>query len=104
MSWPRSPATRGCRYRDLLGGVPVHDEQGTRDRPYELTADFDPARIDAALRSLGRAPWTAARPRLVVFLRVRTGTGPYVLASDGARGRDQRESLADAAYRFGVPL
>lgn len=93
----------GFRYRDLLEGVPVHDEQGTRDRPHELTADFDPARIDATLRSLGSAPWTAARPRLVVFLRVRTGAGPYVLAGDGERGRDQREALADAAYRFGVP-
>jgi uncharacterized protein len=94
----------GFRYHDRMAGIPVHDEQGTRDRPYDLVVDFDPARIDAALRSLGRAPWAAARPRLVLFLRVRTKGGGYVLASDGDRGRDQRESLADAAGRFGMPI
>jgi hypothetical protein len=92
------------RYHDRMEGIPVHDEQGTRDRPYDLIVDFDPARIDAALRSLGHTPWTATRPQLVVFLRVTTGTGPYMLASDGTRGRDQRESLEAAAERFGVPL
>ena len=92
------------RYHDRMAGIPVHDEQGTRDRPYDLIVDFDPARIDAALRSLGHTPWTATRPQLVVFLLVRPGPGPYLLASDGARGRDQRESLEAAAERFGLPL
>ena len=50
-------------FRDRMAGIPVHDEQGTRDRPYDLTVRFDPAKIDAALRSLGREPWSASRPR-----------------------------------------
>ena len=92
------------RYHDRMAGIPVHDEQGTRDRPYDLIVDFDPARIDAALRSLGHTPWTATRPQLVLFLRVTVGAGPYLLASDSPRGRDQRESLEAAAERSGVPL
>ncbi|HYZ26251.1 MAG TPA: DUF2066 domain-containing protein [Geminicoccaceae bacterium] len=90
-------------YRDRMAGIPVHDEQGTRDRPYDLTVSFHPAKIDAALRSLGREPWRASRPRLVVLLGVRLGT-TYVLASDGDRGRDQREALTAAAERFGMPM
>jgi uncharacterized protein len=92
-------------YRDRMAGIPVHDEQGSRDRPYDLAVSFDPAKIDAALRSLGREPWSAAsRPRLVVFLGVRIDPTSYVLASDGDRGRDQRDALAAAAERFGMPM
>jgi hypothetical protein len=33
-------------YRDRLEGKPVHDEQGTYDRPFFLTCHFDPQKID----------------------------------------------------------
>lgn len=92
------------RYRDRLAGIPVHDEQGTRDRPYDLFVDFHPGKIEAALRSLGRATWPAPRPRLVVLLRVENGPNRYLLASDGDLGRDQREALAAAAEQLGLPL
>jgi hypothetical protein len=87
-----------------MAGIPVHDEQGTRDRPYDLIVNFDPARIDSALRSLGAKPWHANRPELLVLAGVRIGAVEYVLAADGARGRDQREALAAEADRFGVPV
>src|SRR5437764_1081360 len=32
-------------YHDQMSRIPIHDEQGTRDRPYDLTVDFDPAKI-----------------------------------------------------------
>jgi hypothetical protein len=91
-------------YRDRLAGIPIHDEQGSRDRPYDLTVRFDPAKIDAALRSLGREPWTAPRPRLVAFIGVVYETTAYVLARDGERGIDQREALADVAWELGMPV
>jgi hypothetical protein len=90
--------------RDLLAGIPVHDEQGTRERPYELTVGFDPARIDAALRALDRETWAAPRPRVAVLVGVELGGTRYLLASDGGRGRDQREALAAAAERYGLPM
>jgi hypothetical protein len=93
---------RDFRYRDLMAGLPTNDEQGTRDRPYELTVNFDPAGIDAALGTLGRKPWTAARPRLAVLLSVRQGAASYLLAADGSRGSTMREALAEAAERVGL--
>jgi hypothetical protein len=95
---------RGFRYRDLLAGIPIHDEQGSRDRPYELTVEFDPERIDDALRALGRRPWGAERPHLVAFIGVRKGGASYLLASDGEQGIDEREALAAAAQRRGLPV
>jgi len=92
------------RYRDLMAGIPVYDEQGTRQRPFILTIDFDPQKIDAALKSLGRSAWTAERPRLILFVAVDNGTAPYLLTSDGARGRDQREALDESAWLYGVPI
>ena len=91
-------------YRDLMAGKPIRDEQGTRDRPHELTVTFDPAKIGAALETLGRRPWTDTRPRVVVFLGVRNGSVTYMLAKDGERGSDQRESLAASAWRVGIPI
>jgi uncharacterized protein len=91
-------------FRDRMAGIPVHDEQGTRDRPYDLTVRFDPAKIDAALRSLGREPWGASRPRIAVFVGVELGGTTYLLGRDGTRGRDQREALGEAAARYGVPM
>lgn len=92
----------GFSYHDRMSGIPVHDEQGTRERPYDLTVTFDPAKIDAALRSLGRAPWPAPRPSLVVLLGIRDATTAYVLAADGERGLGQRQALAAAAAKRGV--
>jgi hypothetical protein len=91
-------------YRDRMAGIPVHDEQGTRDRPYDLTVNFQPTKIGAALRSLGREPWTAARPHVVAFVEVRTGKTAYALTSDGERGQGQREALATAADRYAIPI
>jgi hypothetical protein len=94
----------GFDYHDRMSGMPLHDEQGTRDRPYDLIVRFDPAKIDPALRSLGVEPWTAARPQLVVLLAMRNGPTALVLAADGERGRDQRDSLTAAASRRGMPV
>ena len=90
-------------YRDRMAGIPVHDEQGTRDRPHDLIVEFDPAGVDAALRSLGREPWSP-RPSVVFLLNVRNGAVAYTLASDGRQGRDMREALSAASRQFGLPL
>jgi uncharacterized protein len=94
----------GFSYHDRMAGLPLHDEQGTRDRPFDLTVAFDPPKIDAALRELGSAPWPAPRPVLAVFLGVRDAQRAYVLTEDGERGLGERLSLRDAAAQRGIPL
>ena len=95
---------RSFRYRDRMEGLPVHDEQGTRDRPYDLIVDFHPDRIDTVLHSLDREPWPAERPRVAVFLAVRNIAASYLFAEDSSRDNGQRKSLQTAARRTGIPV
>jgi uncharacterized protein len=94
----------GFTYRDRMAGLPLHDEQGTRDRPFDLTVAFDPPKIDAALHKLGLAAWPSPRPVLAIFLGVRDAKRAYVLTEDGERGLGERLSLHDAAAQRGIPL
>src|SRR5215475_3870905 len=91
-------------YRDRLEGKPVHDEQGTYDRPHFLTCRFDPQKIDSVLKTLGRKPWLGHRPRLVMVVAVRGRKNSGILSSDGAFDPDMRESLANAAQRYGLTV
>jgi hypothetical protein len=91
-------------YRDRLEGIPIHDEQGTHDRPHDLTVTFDPGKIDAALISLGRQPWLAERPHLAVVLGVKNATLDFVLSGDGEQGFYMRDSLKAASAKFAVPI
>jgi len=91
----------GYAYRDLMAGVPLHDEQGTRQRPYALTVSFNPEKIDALLASLGVKPWTD-RPPVLVDVAVINGDVRFDLAADGSRGRDMRDALAAEARRMGM--
>lgn len=102
---PQAPSLiRGFRYRDRMEELPVHDEQGTRDRPYDLTADFYPDRIDAVLRALDSKPWGPDRPRLAMFVAVRNVAASYVFADDKRRDNGQRDSLLWTSYRTGMPV
>ena len=91
-------------YHDQMSGIPIHDEQGTRDRPYDLTVDFDPTKIADVLKQLGVKPWLAHRPVIAVFAGLQQGANGYVIAADGDRGSDQRDSLQGTATRRGVPI
>ena len=81
-------------YRDRLEGKPVHDEQGTYDRPHFLTCYFDPQKIDSVLKALGRKPWLGHRPRPVMLVTVHGRANSGILSSDGAFDPDMREALA----------
>lgn len=85
-------------YRDRMAGIPVHDEQGTRQRPYALTVVFADESIAALLTQLGETPWLD-RPEVMVLTTVATGSTRYALTSDGQHGRDFREALAAEARR-----
>jgi hypothetical protein len=88
------------RYHDRLEGIPIHDEQGTHDRPQDLSCVYKPETIDDLLRSLGRKPWLGNRPRLGVFLAVRDAKRSFVLASDGS----QSPYMAESFHAATIPL
>lgn len=91
-------------YVDRMAGRPVHDEQGTRDRPYNLTVKFVRTRIDAMLADLGQRPWTGARPAVVPVLAVRIGPTSYLLSAETPHGVEQRASFADMARDYGLTV
>jgi hypothetical protein len=95
---------KGFSYRDRMEGIPIHDEQGTRDRPYDLTIDFHPEKIDDILLALGQKPWMARRPTIVVTLAVKYEARSYLLTGDADEGFDQRESFMSAAWLTGMPM
>jgi hypothetical protein len=97
-------AVRSVSYRDRMAHLPVHDEQGTSDRPYDVTIDFDPDAVDAVLAALGRRPWGPDRPRVAVLVTWRFGTDAGVLTAEGERGRTRREALAAASERVALPV
>ena len=99
-------------YRDTMEGIHHHDDQGTYDRPFDLTVQFDPMKIDSALGALGEKPWTAERPILVPVIVVHGFEKPYLLqhrlvsdiGSDSEVAAEQRGSLTLFAARYGIHL
>lgn len=92
-------------YADRMADVPLHDEQGTYDRPYKLTVTFAPDKIDAVLATLGDKPWRGERPVAVPVLRVEGHKPPpYLLSAEAPEGTDQRAAFAVAAGQFGLQV
>src|ERR1700737_1249090 len=48
---------RAFSYTDQMSGTPTRDEQGTRNRPYDLIVDFDEKKIGDILKHLALNPW-----------------------------------------------
>lgn len=91
-------------YRDRLAGLPVHDEQGTYDRPYDLTCRYERPVVDGLLGDLGRRPWLDRRPTLAVFLEVQRGERHYRANSEKLRDQAMRESFAQAASLMAMSI
>ena len=90
-------------YEDRMKDIPIHDEQGTRDRPHFLRMRFDAAKFDAALQQAGLTKWTGERPTLAVWIGISEPRGKYVLARQGD-GYGQREVLKDASKKRAIPV
>jgi uncharacterized protein len=91
-------------YHDQFSGKPIRDEQGTRDRPYDLTVDFEEKKIDDLLETLGLKPWLSQRTRLAVFAEMEQGAKDYIVTADGTRSDLQRDALLAAADRRGMDI
>jgi hypothetical protein len=95
---------RAFSYHDQMSGTPIRDEQGTRDRPYDLIVDFDEKKIDDLLRTLRLKPWLSHRPILAVFIEMQQGLKKYMVTADTDQAAIQRESLLAAATRRGMTV
>jgi len=91
-------------YHDQFSGKPKRDEQGTRDRPYDLTVDFEEGKIDDVLKALGLKPWLSHRPRLAVLVEMKQGPKNFIVTADGTRSDLQRDALLAAADRRGMGI
>jgi hypothetical protein len=90
-------------FLDRLTDIPHHDEQGTRDRPWDYIAHFDPGRIRAALAALGSSEWRGPRPRLLARIVVHDQqNGVYPMNNDSDDGERLRQALLAAADRYGM--
>jgi hypothetical protein len=89
--------------RERMEGMPVNDEQGTRERPHILTIRFSRSGIDRLLRNLGRQPWLE-RPPITVLLIVDNGTQRFVVARDSLLGAGQRGALQDRSKALGLEV
>lgn len=105
LSRPQFQALRGragdfiasFSYRDRLAGKPIHDEQGTYDRPHDLTCRYDRKVIDNVLAALDSKPWLDERPAFLITLDVERNGAKFRLTHNEPRGIDMRESFANAA-------
>lgn len=88
---------------DRMAGIPVHDEQGTRERPHILTVEFSRAKIDAALQELGREPWLE-RPVITLAVGVDNGARHFFLTSQAELGTEHRQALTGIGERLGLTL
>ncbi|HEY0203198.1 MAG TPA: DUF2066 domain-containing protein [Acetobacteraceae bacterium] len=91
-------------YLDQMSDLPRRDEQGSRDRPYDLVVRFDPASLDAMLEGLGETPWRI-RPPILVDLRIEPRSGPAMpLRADTAADERHRAALLAAADGAGLQM
>ncbi len=95
---------RAFSYHDQMSGKPHRDEQGTRDRPYDLTVDFEEGKINGILKALVLKPWLSHRPWLAVFVEMKQGPKNYIVTTDGIRSDLQRDALLAAADRRGMDI
>jgi hypothetical protein len=94
---------KAYRYHDKMSGTPVRDEQGTRDRPYDLFVDFDDEKVSGVLSGLGLGPWLS-RPSLGVFVAMEQGARTYIVTSDARQSDLQRDALLAAADKRGMSI
>ncbi len=91
-------------YEDEMKGIPIHDEQGTRDRPHKLTVTFDMDKLKPAMEAFGLANWPAERPITAVLLGIKDMRDAYVLSANGLEAYGQREVIKYVARQRGLPV
>ncbi len=90
-------------YLDRMTDIPKHDDQGTRDQPFDLIAHVSPEALEAELAKAGLKPWLE-RPPLLTLATIARGEERYPLSADGDRGERQRQALLAAGETYGLRI
>ena len=98
------PLVEHFEYEDRMKSIPVHDEQGTRERPHFLRMRFNAAELNKALAQLGLTKWADDRPVVAVWLGVKTAVKSFVIRASGGEDYGQRIVITEASQRRGVPI
>ena len=100
-----APLVLDLSYEDVLIDRPLHDEQGSYDRPFLLTVRFAEPALRAVLAALGERPWPGPRPRIapMLALRYRDGRETTLTADDPLVDR-ARAALTAAGVRYAMPI
>ena len=92
-------------YHDQMSGTPIRDEQGTRDRPYDLMVEFDAKKIDDLLGTIGLTPWLSHRPVLAAFVGMEQGARNTIVTADaGLSAAAPRDALLASSTRRGLTV
>jgi hypothetical protein len=92
-------------YLDRMTDIPHHDEQGSRDRPYDLIAWFQPDKLTARLGALGIPVWHDRPERLELLITVEPARGnPFTVTAEQDVSERHRQALLAAADRFGLHI
>lgn len=91
-------------YEDRMKDIPVHDEQGTRERPHFLRIRFDRQKFDRALAEAGFEKWDGKRPTVGVWLGIRDARSAYILSRNSEGGYAQRLVLDEASKLRAIPI
>lgn len=90
-------------YVDPRAALLHHDDQGTYDRPHELTVWFKPHAVDDAIERLGLRLWHGPRPVIVPVVLVQTkDPEPFLLSEEAPQGVAMRAALVRVASGYGV--
>ncbi len=100
-----APLVSNFAYLDRESTIPKHDEQGSRDRPYDLLVRFDRAATENLLHGWGDHLWSADRPVIAVDLEVVTRSGDqFPIRADTDSDEPMRGALLAASERFGLEV
>ena len=92
-------------YVDPRAALLHHDDQGTYDRPHELTVWFKPDAVDDAIDHLGLKLWQDKRPTLMPVVLVRTkDPEPFLLSAEAPQGVAMRAALVRIAGSYAVGI
>ncbi len=98
------PLLAGLTYVDRFSGIPHHDDQGSSDRPFYMTARFDPVKIAATLRGLGERPYDGVRPELFTVVFMDVAKDARLLLADDAGAVQRLDAVREQADRVGMPV